>query len=222
MQKLGVERYYVVGTSYGGFVAYHMAAMWPERVEKVVIASSAVNMRHRDNVEFLEERAKVMSREELMLPETAAHKWWRMQSMYSKNREKKIELLEGLQIGKNDTVHHISPLRQIMLFSGLKDVFLVWGEHDQLFLLEKATELKKYVFLITHEFLSFICNSSNAGTLVPTLLGSLRTGKHLGSSSLHRGGVGLQPPAWVPGVVPTIVSWRTEAVLDQSFQLEVL
>ncbi|KAG5566143.1 hypothetical protein RHGRI_001918 [Rhododendron griersonianum] len=58
MQKLGVERYYVVGTSYGGFMAYHMAVMWPERVEKVVIASSAVNMRHRDNVEFLEERAK--------------------------------------------------------------------------------------------------------------------------------------------------------------------
>ncbi|KAI8572986.1 hypothetical protein RHMOL_Rhmol01G0243900 [Rhododendron molle] len=55
--------------------------------------------------------------------------------MYSKNRNKKIELLEGLQIGKNDTVDHISPFRQ--------DVFLVRGEHDQLFLLEKATELKK-------------------------------------------------------------------------------
>lgn len=56
-----------------------------------------------------------------------------------------------------------------MLFSGLKDVFLVWGEHDQLFLLEKATELKKYVFLITHEFLSFICNSGNAGLRPPPI-----------------------------------------------------
>ncbi|KAH7859963.1 hypothetical protein Vadar_007561 [Vaccinium darrowii] len=154
MEKLGVERYYVVGTSYGGYVAYHMAAMWPDRVEKVVIASSAVNMTLRDNVEFLEKRAKVENSVELLLPETAAQlktliaiALYRglgylpnfllndvIRNMYSKNRNKKIELLKGLQVGKYDTVN-ISPLHQ--------DVFLVWGEHDQLFLLKKATELKE-------------------------------------------------------------------------------
>ncbi|KAG5566144.1 hypothetical protein RHGRI_001919 [Rhododendron griersonianum] len=153
MEKLGVKRYYVVGTSYGGYVAYHMAAMWPERVEKVVIASSAVNWKQRDNVEFLEKRAKAGSRDELLLPETAAqlrallatmihrgrHGYMPdfllndvILNMYSKNRKMKIELLEGLHVGKHDTIN-ISPLRQ--------DVFLVWGEHDQLFPLEKATEL---------------------------------------------------------------------------------
>lgn len=71
MEKLGVERYSVMGTSYGGFVAYHMARMWPERVEKVVIASSGVNMRSRHN-EALLERAKVEKVEELMLPATAS------------------------------------------------------------------------------------------------------------------------------------------------------
>lgn len=32
--------------------------------------------------------------------------------MYSKNRKMKIELLEGLHVGKHDTIN-ISPLRQV-------------------------------------------------------------------------------------------------------------
>lgn len=71
LEILGVKRYYVVGTSYGGVVAYHVARMWPERVEKVVIASSGVNMRRRDN-EALMKRAKLEKIEELMLPVTAS------------------------------------------------------------------------------------------------------------------------------------------------------
>lgn len=71
MEKMGVESYSVVGTSYGGFVAYRMAAMLPEKVEKVVIASSGVNMRLRDNQELIK-RAGMDSIEEVMLPNTAA------------------------------------------------------------------------------------------------------------------------------------------------------
>ena len=52
-------------------VAYHMGAMWPERVEKVVIASSGVNMRVRDNVDLLN-RANAHKIEELLLPAKAA------------------------------------------------------------------------------------------------------------------------------------------------------
>lgn len=71
MEKVGVERFSVMGTSYGGFVAYHLARMWPERVEKVVIASSGVNMRRGDH-EALLKRAKLEKIEDLMLPSTAA------------------------------------------------------------------------------------------------------------------------------------------------------
>ncbi|CAN1217139.1 hypothetical protein LINPERPRIM_LOCUS911 [Linum perenne] len=69
LEKVGVKRYSVVGTSYGGFVAYHMARMWPERVEKVVVASSGVNMRKSDN-EDLVKRGKVETISDLMLPQT--------------------------------------------------------------------------------------------------------------------------------------------------------
>lgn len=69
LEMLGVKSYSVVGTSYGGFVAYNMGLMFPERVQKLVIASSGVNMRKKDHAELLK-RANVEKTEQLMLPET--------------------------------------------------------------------------------------------------------------------------------------------------------
>ncbi|KAG6423414.1 hypothetical protein SASPL_113809 [Salvia splendens] len=186
MEKLGISRYSVVGTSYGGLVAYRMASMWPERVEKVVIASSAANMRRRDHVELMK-RAKVEKVDDLLLPSSASqlrkllglsvfrrlfmpdfilndfidvilHKLFFVTlcmfgssqllifnypicdcKLYSENREEKLELLKGLTLGQDDT-GTICPLSQ--------KVLIVWGEHDKIFLLEKAVELEKYVTLV--------------------------------------------------------------------------
>lgn len=71
LENIGVKKFSVMGTSYGGFVAYHLAKMWADNVEKVVIASSGVNLTHSDN-EALLKRAKVESIEQLMLPETTS------------------------------------------------------------------------------------------------------------------------------------------------------
>ncbi|XP_042058831.1 2-hydroxymuconate semialdehyde hydrolase-like isoform X1 [Salvia splendens] len=157
MEKLGISRYSVVGTSYGGLVAYRMASMWPERVEKVVIASSAANMRRRDHVELMK-RAKVEKVDDLLLPSSASQlrkllglSVFRrlfmpdfilndfIDKLYSENREEKLELLKGLTLGQDDT-GTICPLSQ--------KVLIVWGEHDKIFLLEKAVELEKYVTLV--------------------------------------------------------------------------
>nr|DAD49179.1 TPA_asm: hypothetical protein HUJ06_019116 [Nelumbo nucifera] len=153
VEKLGLERFSVVGTSYGGFVAYHMALKWPEKVDKVVIASSAVSMRKKDKEELLK-RAKVEKIEYLMLPTTPGQLRTLIRlSMFKpplilpdfllngflhkllENREEKIELLKGLTLGQNETTN-VSPLQQ--------DVLIVWGDHDQIFPLEKAFELKEY------------------------------------------------------------------------------
>ncbi|KAL3500866.1 hypothetical protein ACH5RR_039959 [Cinchona calisaya] len=168
MQKIGVRKYSVVGTSYGGFVAYHVASAWPERVEKVVIASSGVNLRRKDNEELLK-RANLEKIEELMLPATAAQLrklmslsvFWRpyipdfflndfLQKLYTENRKEKMELLKGLTLGRDDNVN-ITPLKQ--------EVLIVWGGHDQIFLLEKAYELKK--FLGEKAKLEIVKNSSH-------------------------------------------------------------
>ncbi|KAJ0800530.1 putative 2,6-dioxo-6-phenylhexa-3-enoate hydrolase [Helianthus annuus] len=152
MEKVGVSKYSVVGTSYGGFVAYRVAEMWPERVEKVVIASSGVNMKPKDNGELLK-RAKVEKIEELLLPETAAQLRTLMRlaasnrvyvpdfflndfidKLYCENRKEKMELLKGLALGKDDPPN-ISPLPQ--------KVLIIWGEEDNIFLLDKAKELKE-------------------------------------------------------------------------------
>lgn len=42
MRRLGVEQYAVVGISYGGFVAYRMAAMAADAVERLVILTAGI------------------------------------------------------------------------------------------------------------------------------------------------------------------------------------
>ncbi|PON39628.1 Alpha/beta hydrolase fold, partial [Trema orientale] len=153
METIGVGRYSLVGTSYGGIVAYNIARRWPERVEKVVIASSGVNMRRRDG-EALLKRANLERTEDLLLPATARQLRTLLglavfkrpnilpefflndllNKLYSEKRKEKMELLKGLTIGRDDEAK-VSPLD--------KDVLLVWGDHDQIFPFEMATELKE-------------------------------------------------------------------------------
>ncbi|XP_054791897.1 uncharacterized protein LOC129297597 isoform X1 [Prosopis cineraria] len=155
LDKLDVKRFHVLGTSYGGFVAYHLAKMLGERVEKVVIASSGVNMRKSDNAALME-RAKLDKIEDLMLPATpkqlrnlmglSVSKRLNMlpsfflndliNNLYSENRKEKMELLKGLTLGRDDAVN-LSPLQQ--------EVLIIWGEHDQIFPVKMATELKQVI-----------------------------------------------------------------------------
>lgn len=70
LDVLGVARASVVGTSYGGFVAYHMArAMGPEHVDRVVIASSDLLKAAEDDKALLE-RADAESIAGVLLPRT--------------------------------------------------------------------------------------------------------------------------------------------------------
>ncbi|KAF6141507.1 hypothetical protein GIB67_012269 [Kingdonia uniflora] len=70
LEKIGLERYSIVGHSYGSLVGYHMARLWPERVDKVVIASCAVNLNHKDHLDLME-LVGVETIEDLLVPRTA-------------------------------------------------------------------------------------------------------------------------------------------------------
>ncbi|EXB74908.1 4,5-9,10-diseco-3-hydroxy-5,9,17-trioxoandrosta-1(10), 2-diene-4-oate hydrolase [Morus notabilis] len=153
MERIGVKRYSLMGTSYGGIVAYNVARIWPERVEKVVIASSGVNMRLRDGKALLK-RANLEKTEDLMLPSTAKQLRTLLRlavfkqpnvmpefvlndlvnKLYSQKRNEKMELLKELTIGRDDETK-LSPLD--------KDVLIVWGDHDMIFPFEMAAELKE-------------------------------------------------------------------------------
>ncbi|XP_022751774.1 monoacylglycerol lipase ABHD6-like [Durio zibethinus] len=154
MEKLQVKKYHVMGTSYGGFVAYHMAKLCPDKVEKVVIASSGVNMRKADNTALLK-RGNLENIEEIMLPETATQLRTSIRlavskrfniipefllndfvnQLYSDNRKEKMELLRGVTLVADDNTVKVVPLQQ--------DVLLVWGDEDQIFPLKMAHELKE-------------------------------------------------------------------------------
>ncbi|KAL8063104.1 hypothetical protein ABFX02_01G006100 [Erythranthe guttata] len=139
-QKLGISRYSIVGTNYGGFVAYHMAAMWPERMEKVVFASCAVNMSQRDTNELME-RAKVEKIEDLLMPVNAT------------------------QLRKLLSFIAVRPpyLPDFLLKGFVEEILIVWGEHDRIFPLEKAVELEKLLGEKTR--LHVIKNASHANHL---------------------------------------------------------
>ncbi|XP_058079075.1 uncharacterized protein LOC131227315 isoform X3 [Magnolia sinica] len=122
LEKLGVEQFSVVGTSYGGFVAYNLGRICGEKVEKVVIASSGVSRRRRDNVELLE-KAGAEKISDLMLPSTAK------------------DLRTLLRLSVNRRLH----IPDCLLNDVIHEVLIIWGEFDQIFPLEKAFELRKYM-----------------------------------------------------------------------------
>ncbi|XP_020103926.1 uncharacterized protein LOC109720960 [Ananas comosus] len=149
----GAGRVAVAGTSYGGFVAYHLArALGAERVERVVIASSDVLKAEADDRE-LARRGGVGGVAELMLPRDAASlralvglAFYRaprfvpefvlrdvIRNLLSDRLKEKMELIKGLTLGKDE--FQLTPLSQ--------EVLIIWGEHDQIFPVEKAFELKR-------------------------------------------------------------------------------
>ncbi|KAL1337705.1 uncharacterized protein LOC107470671 [Arachis duranensis] len=150
------KKVHVIGTSYGGFVAYQVARMMGvERVGKVVIASSGVNMRKKDNLALLE-RAGLERIEDLMMPAKPQHFRKLMalslsrrlhylpdffladfiNKLYSDNRKEKMELLKGVSLGREEALN-ISPLQQ--------EVLIVWGEHDRIFPVQMARELREVI-----------------------------------------------------------------------------
>ncbi|KAI3955707.1 hypothetical protein MKW98_006067 [Papaver atlanticum] len=156
LELLDVARYSVLGTSYGGFVAYHMARLRPDRVDKVIIVNSAINLRRKDSEELMK-KAKIEKIESLFMPESPAelltcirlinHKKFPiyipdfllndvLNKLCNENRKEKLELLRGTTVGKED-IASILPLQQ--------EVLIVWGEDDPIFPLEKGYELKELI-----------------------------------------------------------------------------
>ena len=68
---LGVDRFAVAGTSYGGFVAFHVARLAGERVDRLVIASSDPMKTEIDDQELLA-RANLSSIHDLIVPRSTS------------------------------------------------------------------------------------------------------------------------------------------------------
>lgn len=154
MESLHVDHYSVLGTSYGGFVAFRLAHLFPERVQKVILANSGACMTPKDNDELLK-RSGFFKVSDLLLPQSPAalrtlmglsiHMPTFLPSFilqdvinyfYIDNRPERIELLNGLQIGRADA----EPLPKLT-----QKVLLIWGEYDGIFPPEMAHRLKGHL-----------------------------------------------------------------------------
>ncbi|XP_048572457.1 4,5:9,10-diseco-3-hydroxy-5,9,17-trioxoandrosta-1(10),2-diene-4-oate hydrolase-like isoform X2 [Triticum urartu] len=132
----------VAGTSYGGFVAYSLArAAGPARVGPVVISNSDLLKTAEDDRAFLQRAGgEWASAADLLMPldaRTARRlmelSFYRRQRLFSDKREEKIELMKAITVGTDE--FQLTPLEQ--------DVLLVWGDHDQIFPLDKAFAVKR-------------------------------------------------------------------------------
>uniref|UniRef100_A0ACD5WUI7 Uncharacterized protein n=1 Tax=Avena sativa TaxID=4498 RepID=A0ACD5WUI7_AVESA len=150
----GGARVSVAGTSYGGFVAYHVARLLGAgAVERVVIASSDLLKGDADDRALLR-RGGADRVEDVMLPRTperlrrlmelAYHRPRRfapgfvlrdlIQYLYTDNVEEKKELIKGITLGNKDKFQ-LTPLNQ--------QVLVLWGEHDQIFPIEKGHQVAR-------------------------------------------------------------------------------
>ncbi|CAK9227517.1 unnamed protein product [Sphagnum troendelagicum] len=145
---------HVLGTSYGGMVAFRMAELYPTLVSKVVFSSSGICMLPTNNDEMLA-RNNLSHVSQLLLPSTvqqmrvgiatAIYKQNRIpdfllrdfvEVLYEENRAERKQLLDDMVIGTPEAF----PLPQLT-----QKFLVVWGEYDEIFNISLAYELQKHL-----------------------------------------------------------------------------
>ncbi|KAM4099747.1 hypothetical protein ACB094_05G015300 [Castanea mollissima] len=151
LKRLSVNKFSVVGISYGGYVTYRMAEIYQDEVEKVVIMSSGIC--YTDDQK--EEQLKKIGRNvfDLIVPEKAQDMRLFMNlciyksspfklipnfflmGFVQKNRKEKLELAEYMLSRKADPNLPILP----------KKTLLIWGEKDNIFPVFLAHQLQRHL-----------------------------------------------------------------------------
>ncbi|GLU20491.1 hypothetical protein SLE2022_366870 [Rubroshorea leprosula] len=155
MEVHGVVRMSVVGISYGGFVAYSMAAQFKDTVEKVVLCCAGVCLEDKDMDMGMFQVKSVDEAVSILLPQTpdklreliriSFYKPTRglpscflndfIHVMCTENRQERSELIHALH--KDRKMLNLPKITQQTL--------IIWGEHDKIFPVELAHRLKRHL-----------------------------------------------------------------------------
>ncbi|XVF74319.1 hypothetical protein PTKIN_Ptkin13bG0101100 [Pterospermum kingtungense] len=155
LKRLGVDRFSVYAISYGGFVAYRMAEMNPDAVEKVAIMSSGIVYTDDQRAEQMKKIGRHPS--EILVPKNpndlrllvnlsmykqSSVYWFPdfllrqfITMMYDHCRKEKMELAEQLAAKKADP--NLPVLTQ--------ETLIIWGDQDKVFPLELAHQLQRHL-----------------------------------------------------------------------------
>ncbi|PON81903.1 Epoxide hydrolase-like [Trema orientale] len=151
----GVRRMSLVGISYGGFVAYSVAAQFPEMVERVVLCCAGVCLEEADMAEGMFRVPDLDEAAAILLPQTPEKLRELMRLSFVKPArgvpscflsdfidvmctefvEEKRELIRSILKGRK-----LSNLPQIT-----QPTLIIWGDQDQIFPLELGYRLKRHL-----------------------------------------------------------------------------
>ncbi|KAJ7978355.1 Alpha/beta hydrolase fold [Quillaja saponaria] len=151
LMKLGVENCTLVGFSYGGTLVFKIADTYPNMVDSMIISSSTIALTESISKAALE-RVGFSSWSDYLLPsnvkevkltfDIATYKfppipnflWKDILELFSENRKEKKEFLEALVVSDTDySIQRKYPQK----------LHLLWGEHDRIFTVEVANNIKK-------------------------------------------------------------------------------
>ena len=147
MDANSVEKMSVVGISYGGFVAYSMAAQFKESIEKVVICSAGVCLEEKDIKEGLFPVNSVEKAAKILLPQTAE----KMKELMRYTFVKPPKGIPGCLLEDFIDVRSSSPLFSVFPISGIfyiyqqeleKSVF--WVNRTRKVTKEKSLKMKSF------------------------------------------------------------------------------
>ncbi|KAK9272258.1 hypothetical protein L1049_002629 [Liquidambar formosana] len=155
MGVYGVNRMKVVGISYGGFVAYSLAAQFPEAVERLVLCCAGVSLEEKDMEEGMFQVKSVEEAVSVLLPQTPEKIKELMKITFVKppknvpscflNDFIDVMCTEYIQERKEliETLHKDRKLSDLPKIT--QPTLLIWGDQDQIFPLELAHRLKRHV-----------------------------------------------------------------------------
>ncbi|KAL3700499.1 hypothetical protein R1sor_018521 [Riccia sorocarpa] len=155
LDELKIDRIHVMGTSYGGMVAYRMAHLFPERIDLLVCCSSGVLMTPTTNDRLLKE-INCEKINTILIPTTLEEVRMGMsvatvldlsrfplflikplfERYYSRNMRERTELLEGMIISSEGA----PPVPKIS-----QKTLILWGKKDRIFGTYLAEELKEHI-----------------------------------------------------------------------------
>ncbi|WZZ11021.1 hypothetical protein YC2023_096942 [Brassica napus] len=189
LKKLGCDgtgrgRISVYSISYGGFVAYKMAEMWPEMMEKLVIVSSGVGFTQQEKTAEMTKHGRDCC-SKMLVPKTPMDLRMLVKIstntglvfvdwipdfilsqfiavMYEKNRQELLELAKNLLEREEAELHVIS-----------QKTLIVWGDKDKVFPLEHGYRLQRH---LQNSRLEIIKETGHAVNVeAPTTLNNLIT-----------------------------------------------
>lgn len=155
MEANSVSKLRVVGLSYGGFVAYSLAAQFKEMVERVVICCAGVCLEEKDLVDGLFPVKSLEEAAEILLPQTPERMKELMRFTFVKPPVKTpncilMDFIDEMNKEhveeKKELIHALAKDRKISELPKIpQPTLIIWGDKDQIFPLELGYRLKRHL-----------------------------------------------------------------------------